>query len=61
MRERRLYHICVYISGVSKAQPSRAGALPNIQSAHPTPWAKNLGKKGLMLKVNLTIFYILAS
>ena len=41
-------------SGVSKAGPSRAWTLPNIQSAHPS--AKNLGRKGL--KVN---FYILRS
>ena len=36
------------ISGISKAGPGRAGALPNIQSAHPTPLAKNLGKEGLI-------------
>ena len=41
-------------SGVSKAGPRRAGALPNIQGAHPTPLAKNLGKKGL--NINLPVF-----
>ena len=46
-------------SGVSKVGPSRAGAQPNIQSAHPTPLAKNLGKKGL--NINLPVFYTLAS
>ena len=43
-------------SGLSKAGPSRAGTLLNIQSAHPTPLAKNLG-----LNINLPVFYILAS
>jgi hypothetical protein len=38
---------CEINSGVSKAGPSRAGALPNNLNAHPTPLAKNLRKNGL--------------
>ena len=41
-----LYYNTFAASGVSKAGPSRAGALPNIQGAHPTPLAKNVGRRG---------------